>query len=67
MLPIVVVVALRGRDEQDVDTALAVLRACSNCYHGLRFSPNCDSVVRDWGWRVELRTRAASDYHIRLT
>ena len=50
MLPIVVVVALRGRDEQDVDTALAVLRACSNCYHGLRFSPNCDSVVRDWGW-----------------
>ena len=34
-------------DEQDVEMALAVLRVCSKSCHGLRLSPNCDSVVRE--------------------
>ena len=71
MLPVVAVMSNRSScaniDDLDIETALAVLRACSKYYHGLRLSPNCDSVVREGSSGVdvpEMCTCHNTVYHI---
>lgn len=34
-------------DESDVTATLKILEVCSKHYHGLRLSPNCDTIVQE--------------------